>query len=436
LRGRHGPTGRTTRPPDVVPRRLPRVCCRGIDRGSVDEDLLRVINRLYGGTSRAATVVVGGHRAEESSAETFLAVPNATHPRFLLPGADRRSMARTLSTYNALRRGRTRLLRRLLAVAFHTGIGGRVLGEPIYIEVGSASGRHQPSLAAHLRSELGWSDALMALGVRPVDDHYKPTIQIFDRRGKPLGFAKAGWTAQTARMVRREVAALRHWEIEGPSRSLAVPRLLLAHEWDGLPFLVMEPLPTSVRAVSEKDPLSSIAAELTGSRVTAAITASPYWPSTSSRLSRLRQNLGGHLLSVVERVLAQVCGASDDRHWSFGRWHGDWTSWNVARDGDRIVAWDWEHSTDWAPWGFDVLHWLVTVPFIRGRASYGEAVAAALESEHVPRDGPPATHLMAAYLAEMGLRSLESGQPSARMADSHLYPGLAHQLQQMAARLG
>lgn len=402
----------------------------------MDEDLLRVINRLYGGTSRAATVVVGGRRSEDASAETFIAVPSATHPRFLLPRADRRSMARTLSTYNALRRGRTRVLRRLLAVAFITGIGSRTLGEPIHIEVEPTSRRQQPSLAAHLRSELGWSDALMALGVRPIDDHYKPTIQIFDRRGEPLGFAKAGWTAQTAQMVRREVAALRHWEAEGPSRSLAVPRLLLAGEWDRLPFLVMEPIPTTVRAVSEKDPLPSIAAELTGARVTAAFTASPYWSSTSARLSRLRRDPEGHLLRVVVRILAQLPGASDDGHWSFGRWHGDWTSWNVARDGDRFVAWDWEHSTDCAPCGFDVLHWLVTVPVIRGRASYAEAVAAALHSEHVPRDGPPATHLMAAYLAEMGLRSLESGQPSARMADSHLYPGLAQQLQQMAARLG
>ena len=42
----------------------------------------------------------------------------------------------------------------------------------------------------------------------------------------------------------------------------------------------------------------------------------------------------------------------------FGAWHGDWVPWNMARHGDEVLLWDWEHYEEGVPVGFDALHFL------------------------------------------------------------------------------
>ena len=39
-------------------------------------------------------------------------------------------------------------------------------------------------------------------------------------------------------------------------------------------------------------------------------------------------------------------------------WHGDWVPWNMTRDGDQVLLWDWEHYEDDVLAGFDHLHYL------------------------------------------------------------------------------
>lgn len=41
-----------------------------------------------------------------------------------------------------------------------------------------------------------------------------------------------------------------------------------------------------------------------------------------------------------------------------GPCHGDWAWWNMARDGDVVLLWDWEHFSETAVQGFDHLHFL------------------------------------------------------------------------------
>jgi hypothetical protein len=56
-----------------------------------------------------------------------------------------------------------------------------------------------------------------------------------------------------------------------------------------------------------------------------------------------------------------------------GRWHGDLTPWNCARDGDgRLWCWDWEGSETDAVAGLDALHWALSVR--RERAGGPEGV--------------------------------------------------------------
>jgi hypothetical protein len=77
----------------------------------------------------------------------------------------------------------------------------------------------------------------------------------------------------------------------------------------------------------------------------------------------------GHWLTRLEREASPI---------EFGRMHGDWIPDNLGRSGSQLVAWDWEHSTDDAPVGFDLLHWHFHLAFVkRGmRAAVGEMEAA------------------------------------------------------------
>jgi hypothetical protein len=93
---------------------------------------------------------------------------------------------------------------------------------------------------------------------------------------------------------------------------------------------------------------------------------------------------------------------------TFGRWHGDWVTWNLGSAGARIAAWDWEHSADDVPVGFDVLHWHFqhTLPKSGLEAAVAEVdrVAPDLVKVGVRRE---AGNLVASlYLLEMFKRSV------------------------------
>jgi hypothetical protein len=72
-----------------------------------------------------------------------------------------------------------------------------------------------------------------------------------------------------------------------------------------------------------------------------------------------------------------------------------------------VYAWDWEHSTSCAPWGFDLLHWQITVPVLRHGVRHRDSAAAAARSALLPGVSIPRRTLVLAYLVEMGLRMLQ-----------------------------
>jgi hypothetical protein len=58
-----------------------------------------------------------------------------------------------------------------------------------------------------------------------------------------------------------------------------------------------------------------------------------------------------------------------------GSWHGDWTPWNMAADGSRLLLWDWEHFEVGVPAGFDAVHHAVNSGVRSGssvRTAYGD----------------------------------------------------------------
>ena len=59
-----------------------------------------------------------------------------------------------------------------------------------------------------------------------------------------------------------------------------------------------------------------------------------------------------------------------------GRYHGDWTPWNMGISNGVIWAWDLEYGSPQGPLGLDALRWAFQVQHVTGGATFTEAVAA------------------------------------------------------------
>jgi hypothetical protein len=342
--------------------------------------------------------------------EVYAVLPNHRHPRWLVPLGPRPvtmaalragSPGKTL-TYRLARRGVT-----VAAQAGYAGLGSRYF-DRLVVSVDSQVPPREYSrwlVLARLGEELGSDRPLHAsMHVRRVNPNAKPTLRLWDAAGSELGFAKVGWSPATRRLVDNEAAALEsvHGRVEG----LVVPELLAHGRWHDKEYLVTKPLPRGGRRLRLR--LSSHVRVLKQLSLTGDVWRGPL--GQGAYLIRRRELLAqigrsepeaAHVLGVWLDAMAESPVDLD-----FGRVHGDWTPWNLAQVGDRVAAWDWEHSHPHAPWGFDYLHWhfqqaIPTMPL-------PEAVRKTVRrAEALPRLGipPPAGRLVVGlYLHDMFTR--------------------------------
>jgi hypothetical protein len=346
--------------------------------------------------------------------ERFAVVPELRRPRFLVPLRSRRAAWASTARYNALRPAPVRLPRAVIGAGMRTGLAQRLpLDRLVVCVAGDTNPNALPRLllGAHLRDLLGGQEVAMGIGVGDAAPNRKPTLQLFALDGRGLGYAKLGWNELTRQLVGNEVRALRVLA-DHPPRGVDVPRLLACGPWNGLELAVTAPLPAGVRRHRPpgRVPPLEVTREIAGLHGTRALplAASPYWARThrlvaeagdgDDRLTAALQRYQGHL--------EQRCGATV---LTFGSWHGDWVPWNLAWQGGRLFAWDWEHSGEDAPLGFDLLHWHFQLAFVLERRSPSDAMARCLH-QAVPElvklgVAEPAAHDTAAvYLLELALR--------------------------------
>lgn len=411
----------------------PRVPLRGASE-STHPDLVALLRALYpAGTAAPAS----GHSPQAAPsgyrlADAFVAVPDVIRPRFLVPAGAPRAVASTLTAYIRLRPTRARAQRRAVALLARTRLLGNYVGTPVRMFVPTTDGPAAPCFTDHLRHILDAPRALAGLGIGKVDAHYKPTVQLFTEAGTAAGFAKLGWTAPTAELVERETRALRRWHSSPKTvQGVTAPAVLGSGTWNATPFLVTEPLPATVRRTQANDPLPDSARRIAGRPQDAHLADSVYWQRVRSRLAAAPAT--DDIAVALHRAVAVVEDAAGDAPWRFGRWHGDWVPWNVGRDGAEVHAWDWEHSTADAPWGFDLLHWQITTPHLRTGDDYRVCVAKALQHAQLPGVQVDRTTVVLAYLIEMGLRTLELRSLSTGQSD--LYPGLTDSVAGLVAAI-
>jgi hypothetical protein len=178
---------------------------------------------------------------------------------------------------------------------------------------------------------------------------------------------------------------------------------------------VTEPLPADVRRYRAAGGPPSI--DVT--REVAALSAqyretlggSRYWTELRRKADELTPMAAP---AGFDALLTAFLDAVQDRsggvETTFGTWHGDWSPWNLGHADGRLVVWDWEHSTDGVPVGFDVLHFLFQRAFIGDRRSVAEAFALARPGAVAPLRalGVAPEPTAEAHVAEVTLRYLEA----------------------------
>ena len=305
-------------------------------------------------------VTVGPAPAGYTVVAEYTVVPSVDRARFLLPRGSRRVAAASVLAYNALRPPKTRAARTALGTLARIGVTD-LAGMPVLtVSVPSGVDQTQLLLTAHLAERLGYPRLHAALGLRPPDPNHKPTLQLFDDDAQPRGYAKLGWNDATRALVRAEAAAISALPVNPGGGYPVTPRLLASGEWAGQAYAVIEPLPADVRGLPAGTPPQVDAVLAIARRGGAAGLTRPLGASTY--LSGLRERAGAAASAVPEpgrRALAAVHALADRDACTlleFGDWHGDWVPWNLGRHGERLVAWDWEHSGPDVPVGFDLAH--------------------------------------------------------------------------------
>ena len=410
-------------------------------------DYAWMLDLLYGGKPSVTWAAAGSLPAGYERAERLAELPSGPGRSFLVSLAERRGTASALTSYNALRSGRKRVVRRALGAALRTGLAQPLLRTKIDIGVRSAANPEQKAadlLTEHLSRVCAVdrpAAAPLVVAISGGDDgpYRKPVLQVFSAAGTPLGFVKVGWNDWTRDGVRREAAALRACETR--SLEFDAPKLLGLSDWHGLNLLATAPLPDQVRGVRLAAPLPDASVLREISQLSACssgpLADSPWWRGIHSRI---QQNVSDHSSSeALERMAGQLKAGYGGVMFEYGFCHGDFVPWNLARLGERLYVWDWENSAPDTPLGFDAVHYHFQVAFIGRGLPLGEAtVRAARSARPVLRElGVPAAHcglLSVLHLAELFLRH-EEARSAAGVADKRFYPAVTGVLEQQLARI-
>lgn len=270
---------------------------------------------------------------------------------FLVPARGRRVTVRSLLAYNRLRPPRVRAGRALAAGAICMGAGSLLATRRRLVAVDDA-----PTLLDVLASALDEPHLVFAATEQPGNGFLTPVLQLFTTRGASVGFAKVGWDEVTRDMIDTEAATLRkvadaHWS------TVHVPEVAWHGRTHDLAVLITAPMPTRARRLrgAELPPIEPLheVGRLDGPLRRHRLDASPYWHAVTAAVDAAGQ--AGLRDDDLVADLEHVAHDHADVELDFGRWHGDWVEWNLARAGRQLYAWDWAYSAPDVPFGFDLL---------------------------------------------------------------------------------
>ncbi len=262
------------------------------------------------------------------------------------------------------------------------------------------------SLAGHLDELLG-TEVVFSVGIGTERVNRKPVLQVFDTDGRTVAFAKLGDSDQARSDVGAEAVALSQLARRG-WRRLQTPEVLHHGAWGDIDLLLLSPL--STRAVqSPRDHARAPTAAMTELADAFGGSFAPVaglrWMTRQREVAERLKD--GRRHGIFTACIDRLCASAGDLEWRTGSWHGDWTPWNMARSGQRVLLWDWERFETDVPIGLDRCHYLVNA-LTKRRGTSDHTIRAGLAAAGATPDAPgsPAYTLGALYLLAVAGRYL------------------------------
>jgi hypothetical protein len=347
----------------------------------------------------------------------MLLLPGRRRPRLLVP-CERRAAAAAVRLYGEPRSRRAVLATHALSLVLRSGVGGAIFRDRVELPASD----QVSSIETYLRAEVD-PELCISMYVGAPRANRKPVFQLLTRSGEQIGIAKVAMSPLARRLVDAEYETLVMLD-RADLHSVRAPQVLHYGSWRGMPVLVQRPLPIHDRRVA-----------LTPSRLRAAMWdvamvgyPEPTWSDVVDEVGSIETRLGGAPDSVARTELFALLNALAGRFGEIrlrvGRWHGDWTPWNMASTRNGMLLWDWERSAAGIPVGFDAMHhWLQSRVVQRRGEPRRVARECLVEAPGILTgfvDDPAGARVTALlYMAQLAARSLADGQArsGARLGD-------------------
>jgi hypothetical protein len=216
-------------------------------------------------------------------------------------------------------------------------------------------------LLQRLSAEFEDEEVVFAVSLGTPGVHRKPVIQIMNRRGTILGYAKIAGNETTGHLIENEANTLRLLARLNPS-SFIFPRLMYNGQWNNSTICIQSsPDGKNKPAPGEMMPAyMAVLKEL--AKVNSqhlSLDASTYWKEILRRSERIQNPYYAH---VVEQGLLKIKEWLGTEKIYFHFRHGDFAPWNMKQINQKIFVFDWEYASPEAPAGWDLFHfWIQTL---------------------------------------------------------------------------
>jgi len=265
--------------------------------------------------------------------------------RFMIPLDRRKTAAASLDIYNPQRRI-AKIAKALLRVGLRSGVAQIFLRHRA--GWGSLAG-----VRTFLIRAVACEDIAIAVSLGTPGPNQKPTIQIMDRAGRILGYAKAGRSERAIASIQGEEQALRRLETAQFSTAV-LPRLLDAGWADDNYVLVQSSCPRAreSQTIVPDGRHVCFLAELQGLHPSYRELPFP----DDAELAEMRLAGFHYYAHLIESARTRWC---DRGAFLSGPAHGDFTPWNIRSGGAALFVFDWEAFDERTPAGWDLFHFLV-----------------------------------------------------------------------------
>jgi len=216
-------------------------------------------------------------------------------------------------------------------------------------------------LLQRLSAEFENEEVVFAVSLGTPGAHRKPVIQIMNRRGKILGYAKIATNEKTKQLVENEADTLQMLA-QLKTSSFMFPRLIYSGQWNKRAVCIQsspdgKSKPTPGEMVSAYMEILKELAKVNAQNLT--LDASEYWKEVLNRCEQIQNPYYAH---VIEQGLFKIKKWVGGKNIYFHFRHGDFAPWNMKQIGRKIFVFDWEYATPEAPAGWDLFHfWIQTL---------------------------------------------------------------------------